>query len=312
MGVRVRGARAQHPQFVVFNKARVPLPLLRAALAGNRVAMGKILGYQCAGEGGGATVQYFVRVPAVEEELELYAEMCSATEVDGNRVEKQVALFNSIASPLGVTIRAMVKEPVISLVDLFHAVMKEGVIPDGAHAAVVQHLNDAGLSTLADVASASDPSKLRWAMLVTLLYIFAIDDMLMTPYADSHNTLSRELVDSLYDTFERMTPAFLTDQARVSRIDSVSDVLSAILNKQYDFLNSSQERVFQLLKNTPLVESASFMVQPWTPVMWDALYVLILAVLKFDIYGLVSQTGMRRQPGKEQAYLESVAAVLFS
>jgi len=318
--------RGTHPQLLVYNQARVPRLLVRAAMRSND-AMGKVLGYQCAGEQGRASyvmVRYFYSAATLpqEEEEELYTEMCSEREVDMQRVQRQLASYNAVARPLGVSIRVFIKQPVMSPMDLFATSMQPGGVPapvaEKAQEALVQHLSDAGLEGVAAHVQAQPASQIRWPWYATLLHVFSVHDMLVAAYGERDGTLRRDLSDLLMDTLATMTPVFKDGdsnpfmQGEVTHITTVSGVLSAIAQKQYDLLNEEQERVFYLLNKTQLSEAASYMVTPWSPAQWDALYVLMVTVLLSDMFGMGPKVGLKRNAGREKQWLEDEAGVLFS
>lgn len=322
--VAVTMRRGTHPQLLVYNQARVPPALVRAAMRSND-AMGKVLGYQCAGEQGRASyvmVRYFYSVATLPQEEELYTEMCSESEVDTQRVQRQLASYNAVARPLGVTIRVFIKQPVMSPVDLFATSMQPGGVPattaEKAQEALVQHLGDAGLEGVAAHVQAQPASRTRWPWYATLVHVFSIHDMVVAAYGQRDGTLSRELSDLLMDTLATMTPVFKDDpsnpfmQRNITHVETVNDVLSAIAQKQYDLLNEEQDRVFYLLNQTPLSEAASYMVTPWLPAQWDALYVLMVTVLLYNMFGLGAQVGLTRNEKREKQWLEDEAGVLFS
>jgi hypothetical protein len=322
--VAVTTRRGTHPQLLVYNQARVPRLLVRAAMRSND-AMGKVLGYQCAGEQGRASyvmVRYFYSAATLPDEEELYTEMCSESEVDMQRVQRQLASYNAVARPLGVSISVFIKQPVMSAMDVFLTSMQPGGVPaavaENAQAALVQHLSDAELQGPAAHVEAQPASQIRWPWYATLMHVFSVHDMLVAAYAERDGTLRRELSDLLTDTLATMTRVFIDDdsnpfmQAEVTHITSVSGVLSAIAHKQYELLNAEQDRVFYLLNKTQLSEAASYMVTPWSPAQWDALYILMVTVLVYDMFGLGPKVGLTRNQGRETQWLEDEARVLFS
>lgn len=317
--------RGTHPQLLVYNLARVPPALVRAAMSSND-AMGKVLGYQCAGEQNSesyVTVRYFYSAPTLESEEELYTELCSQSEVDIKRVERQLSSYNAVARPLGVVLRVFIKQPMMSAFDLFNISMQPGGVPaevqKKAQEALVQHLGDAGgLESVAELLKVKSPVEVRWPWYATLVYVFGVNDMILAAYKTRDNTVTRELSDLVISTLASMTPVLVDEdtnpwkQRRVSNIDTIYDVLSAIVHKQYDLLNREQQRVFSQLSKTRLSEAASYLVSPWSPAQWDALYILIVTVVMYDMFALGQQVGLKRHPKKENDWLESLASVLFS
>lgn len=278
-----KGVKAT-PQYLLYSAA-LPAHLVRSALNINstntQVAMGKVLGFQCAGQlASPYSVKFNVFPGEGEEGYNFYTEAC-ADHPDEDVLEEMERKFQAVAAPYGWHVdfyidRGMLLDELLEIMQRHSAAELNEYRMEVLQNVTGEMLYE--LATYLEQRDEWDESTIEWPLVVAAL-IATQHDPLSVLYGDL-TTAESAVIESTTAEGERMLlPSYRRElkSRRVTRVETMTDLLALLAQHDVARVNGHRDDVMRLLNGTMLEGVVERYVEEFmTTWQLDALYVMLV------------------------------------
>lgn len=282
---RMRSPGSATRQFLVYNTSRVTAQDVHDAVdMEDPPAMGKVLGFQCAGQIGSPYSVFFFLQTGDAEPVMFYAEMCNDAP-DSSVIARQTRQFNEEAKKFGWSVTSKTDYNA-TIPMMVQQLLSDS--PEFSLDTLLNHCENVGLLVF--------QRRLEQGLVLTrhtraiLAGLLAYLEPLIDVYA-MHNNFT-QFMGTYESNVEQVERLLLGTQA-VPQGELTGLVVAAAVSQQYDTLNTIAKQVMRAVRHALKVRN---MKTPRSPQQWDLLAaVLAVHTLHMPVEGMKGRMVEREQ-----------------